>query len=238
MVDRQQPVEAWARTAEFPQPVRWGDIEAAILSRPPPEAAGGRDYVPTGKERVGGKVAFGIVMAAGILMYGLPVIGLGIVWAVVGAGLESGWLSLAQAIFFVSLTVPLATLSVWWSSDRRREPKDLIITAVAGCSALAAHVLIQAAGNVGGGLLEIVTLLGAVCGFAVFAVLLLASNAGRRRSGSRTGNSQPREDRYNVARARVLDILVERGVVDEDEVDIGYMLDMPLGTWRDLDTPR
>lgn len=76
------------RTAEFPQPVRWGDIEAAILSRPPPEAAGGHDYVPTGQERVGGKVAFGIVMAAGILMYGLPVIGLGIVWAVVGSTLR------------------------------------------------------------------------------------------------------------------------------------------------------
>ncbi|MFI5624609.1 hypothetical protein ACIA03_14175 [Nocardioides sp. NPDC051685] len=113
---------------------------------------------------------------------------------------------------------------------------DLIVTALSGVSSVIAFILLQrGSADLGGRALMVLTAVAAVAGVGVFVLLVLGSN-GWRRYTPRSLRPQSREDRsYNNVRARVLEALVKRGVVDERSIDIPAMLDMPIGSWGELD---
>ncbi|NGN96066.1 hypothetical protein G5C66_25425 [Nocardioides sp. KC13] len=222
-------VVQWARTAEFSAPLRWGEIEAEILSRPAPDGE-----PPAGPNPVMAVPLYVI----GAVVYATPLLGLGMLVArAIGAIPDSGaWQRAAFGAFVVALFVALVTLETWRSSGRRRRWMDLIVTGVSGGASGVGFALLQSgiADLAGGGLL-ILVLVSAMAGVAVFAAVLAGSKGWRRRTPKKL-RPQTREDRsYNNVRARVLEILVKRGVVDEREVDIPAMLDMPIGSWGELD---
>lgn len=218
----------WARVTDFPTPVQWGAVEDRILSLPAPD----------GNPAPGPNPIFGIPLyVVGVVMYALPVAGVGILFArVAGAVPDSeGWGRAAFASFLIALVIPVVTWEMWRSSGRRRRPMDLIVTAMSGVSSVVAFILLQGSADLGGRALVVLAAVAAVGGVGVFLLLLFGSN-GWRRYTPRSLRPQSREDRsYNNVRARVLETLVRRGVVDEMSIDIPAMLDMPIGSWGELD---
>lgn len=219
----------WARIAEFSAPPRWGDVEGRILSVP----------APTGNPAPGPNPLSGIPLyVVGVLMYALPVAGLGLVVARGGGEITDSatWARAGFAAFLISLVIPVVTWEMWRSSGRRRRPFDVVVTVVSGISSAISFFLLQSgSSDLGGPPLLFLTAVSAVAAIVVLALLLLFS-AGWRRHTPRRLRPRTREDRsYNNVRARVLEVLVKRGVVKEDDVDISAMLDMPIGSWEQLD---
>lgn len=235
-MSQEQSLQEWARTASFPSPVRWGDVESAVLDRklpPLPEEAG------AGARRA--PVVATIVL--GVLMYGAAVIGLVAVvvatW-VVATSDRDPWVLVAQIAFFVALAVPVTTIGAWWSEGRRRGTWDLPASAVTGVAAAAALVVALTGWDSVGGT---GVLMGAVAvgGLGSVVVLLAASSAEPRTEQRRRRWSvdAAADMRYLVARQEVLEILVGRGLAPGlDEESRVEMVGMPFGTWRELDDPE
>lgn len=222
-------VVRWARTADFAPPLQWGVIEAQILSRPAPDVGDVRGPNPL----------LGVPLyAIGAVVYAAPVLGLVAMLARASRAIpdSDAWGRFIFAAFLVALIIPLMTFEMWRSCGRRRRPMDLIVTAVSGVSSTFGFIVLQRPGaEADGGWLVVLVLGAALSGLAVFVLILVGSRGWRRRT-PRKLRPQTREDRgYNNVRARVLEELVKRGVVDAKEIDVPAMLDMPIGSWRELD---
>lgn len=106
-----QSVEEWARPAQFPQPVCWGEVEAGILERNPSKGAG----LPVG---LWVRVALAWVGIAvfGILTFGASAIGL--VFVALGSiGDAAAWNWVAPAeVAFVVLVLAADESRVSWLS--------------------------------------------------------------------------------------------------------------------------
>lgn len=222
-------VVKWARTTEFPTPIPWGAIENEILSRPAPEGA----------PAPGPNPIFGLPLyALGAVLYSVPVVGTAMLVArAIGAIPDSAaWQRAAFGAFLVALFVALVTFETWRSSGRRRRWLDLVVTGVSGSSSICGLVLLQSgAADLAGGGLYLVVLAAALAGVLVFLAVLVGSRGWRRHTPKRLRPHTPEERSYNNVRARVLEVLVKRGVVEERDVDIPAMLDMPIGSWGELD---
>lgn len=222
-------VVRWARAADFENPLQWGLIEAQVLSGPAPDVGSSRGPNPL----------LGIPLyATGAILYATPVLGLGALLARAGGALpdSEAWARFTFAAFLVALIVPLLTLEMWRSSGRRRRPLDLIVTAVSGVSSgLGLVVLQRPEADVDEGWIAILLLGAALSGLVAFVLILFGSRGWRRRTPRRLRPQTPEDLGYNNLRARVLEELVKRRVVDEKEIDISSMLDMPIGSWRELD---
>lgn len=224
-----EEVVRWARTTDFAPPLQWGVIEAQILSGPAPDVGSSRGPNPL----------MGVPLyAIGVAVYAAPVLGLGVLLARAIRAIpdSDAWGRFVIAAFLVALIIPLMTLEMWRSCGRRRRPMDLIVTAVSAVSAALGLIVLQRGGAEGdGGWLVVLVAGAALSGAGVFALILVGSRGWRRRTPRRL-RPQTREDQgYNNLRARVLEELVKRGVVDEKEIDVSSMLDMPIGSWRELD---
>lgn len=235
----EQSVEQWARTAEFPRPPLWGQVESAILVRPVPGDLDEGLSSPGLGAKVLGVVATPVVAVLLGLLLGSSLIGLVLIY--LGTTQDdpssaSGWIAGASIAYVAALTVPLSVLGIWRES-RRRSPLDLVIT---GGTALVALTAFMVAGQVPGVAgaatwIGVLTLSTAAAGTGVFLVLLTRSRPGRRpRRESRRGLT-PEQLWYKGARAQVLEIMLRRGIVDENEIDMVSMVEMPLGSWHELD---
>lgn len=220
-------VVRWARTADFTPPLQWGVIEAEVLSRPAPDVGSFRGPNPL----------LGVPLyVLGAIVYAAPVLGLGVLSArASGALLDStaGGRFVGVA-FLVALVIPLLTFEMWRSCGRRRRPIDLIVTVVSGVSSALGFVVLQSSEGEGGWLVVLV-LAAALAGLVVFVLILVGSRGWRRRTPRRLRPRTSEDRGYNNVRARVLEELVKRGVVDAKEIDGPAMLDMPIGSWRELD---
>ncbi|GGR60134.1 hypothetical protein J2S40_004365 [Nocardioides luteus] len=219
----------WARTTEFATPLRWGDVEAEILRRPAPD----------GEPAAGPNPVMGLPLyAIGVILYAVPLFGLGILVARVGGAISDteAWGRAAFAAFLVALFVALTTFETWRSGGRRRRWIDLVVTAIAGGSSLVGLLLLQTdVADLAGGGLRILVLGAAVAGVLVFFAVLAGSKEWRRHTPRALRPQSPEDRSYNNVRARVLEVLVKRGVVSDKDIDIPAMLDMPIGSWRELD---
>lgn len=222
-------VLGWVRTSDFTQPVQWGVIESEILSKPAPDLD-----LPMGPRPI-----FGLrIYLLGALLYAFPALGFIVLvsrWnAVIG---DSGsWATAVFVAFLIALAVPFVTFQIWHGCGRRRRLMDPIVTAISGASAAGAFILLQWGGvDLGGSLLVLLILAAAVANLGFLVLWLLGSRPGSPAT-PRNARPQSREDlNYNNVRAQTIEILVKRGVVNERDIDIPSMLNMPIGSWRKLD---
>ena len=233
----EQELARWARSVEFPQPLRWADVESAVLERPAPQ-------IDVPETRRGGALgvagpAAPLIALLSALLFGGAVIGLGILIASRQGSVEGSdmWVLVATLAFVAALAPPIATLYVWSDTGRRRRWSHLLLTGgnavVAGVASL---VLQDAAPQFRESVLPMLVPGVAVLSLGAFLVIAFASREWRQQVVDREGTTHTEEGRrYNVARALVLESLVKRGIVDAKDVDIPDMLDMPLGSWRELD---
>ncbi|HLT10910.1 MAG TPA: hypothetical protein VK028_08890 [Micromonosporaceae bacterium] len=231
----EQSLRDWARTANFSYPVRWGEVESAILAR---------DLPPLEQEVTTGRFARVAVVAAaavvGALVYGASVVGLGLV--AVGAYLAASpgpWMVVAQIAFIVATLVPVTVLMAWWT-ERRRGPWDVLVSGLTAAASIGAFVILTTLPEESdAGWLGTLTLVAAVVALAVFLVILAASKGGPR-ARRRAWSLNPGKDlRYIAAREEVLQVLVERRLVQLDKAGQRKVLEMPLGSWHELDeSPR
>lgn len=89
--------------------------------------------------------------------------------------------------------------------------------------------------DLGGSLLVLLTLAAAVANVG-FLVLWLLGSRPASPATPRNARAQSREDlNYNNVQTQAIENLVKRGIVNERDIDIPSMLNMPIGSWRQLD---
>lgn len=228
-LDGVDQVLGWVRTSDFSEPVQWGVIESEILSKPAP------DLDPP----MGPSPIFGLpIYLLGALLYAFPALGFFVLISR-SNGVSGDSASLASAVFvayLIALAVPFVTFQIWRGFGRRRRLMDPLVTAVSGASAAGAFILLQWGGvDLGGSLLVLLILAAAVANLGFIILWLFSSRPGSPTT-PRNARPQSREDlNYNNVRAQAIEILVKRGVVNERDIDIPSMLNMPIGSWRQLD---
>lgn len=235
-MESHQSLEQWAKTTEFSQPVLWGQVEAAILARPlPPDT---EPEVPGLGTGVLGKIGMIPVVILGVALYGSSIAGLVLVLlAVAGSDATTAatLIGIANITFVAALAVPLTALAAWGQA-RRPGPWDLPLAAgTAAVSLVALVVLLINSASVDVRVAQWLSLADVVLGTAVSVVILVASKPGRRYPSVRRQKLTPEQERYRGMRTQVMEIIVKRGLVDEKDVDMVGMTQMPLGSWRDLD---
>jgi hypothetical protein len=242
MTQPDRSLEQWARTADLPDPPRWGEVEAVILAEPVTQDD--LDEVPPppgrGARLVGAlvSVVVGILVAAS---YTSSLAGLALVLWRTGAAVTvpEEWVHWPRIAFLVACGVSGATFGVW-RSTRRRGVLGPVATAVTGTVSLVALVVMLSRPELFDDiLLRVLAGLAAALGIATCAVVLTASKPGvPRRSRARRRQDTPEDQVRRGMRAQVLEILVRRGVVSDRQIDVPDMVGMPIGSWHELDEPR
>lgn len=242
MTDQDQALEQWAKRTDFPQPIRWGELEAAILARPQP------DFDPEPEVEV--DVGRGAMVAARILrpvmwlvialLFSSSLIGLALILAGVNAQdaeTAQQWVIAAFVPFLAAVPIPVAMAFIW-SEIRRRIPWMMVLTGGTGVVALIAYLVLRTAPE----LMDVgwtawLSLAAAGGGLLVFGLMLFASKPGKGLPRQSRKKMTREEKQYSAMRAKVLEIVIKRGLVDEDEIDVPELVEARLGSWHLLDLP-
>lgn len=226
---REQSLLQWARTTDFPVPIRWGEIEAAVLARPVPQDELANLPQPP-------RVPWVVVGPLVVLVHASAILGLAMVLAGTNASdpaTAAAWFGAAPIPFVIAFALVLRP--IFTSADTRRRGRwDLLAVGVTGAASLAAYLVLLAIPEELGWLPWLV-LATAVASVISFVVLLVRRRSGRQLPRAR--HLTPSERWYQAARAQVLEVLLSRGLIDRREVDVTGMVEMPLGSWRELDMP-
>ena len=228
-----ESVEEWARTAEFPEPIVWGDVEAGILTREPKK---GPRLPMVWKLRVA--LAWVGIAAFAIVVFGASVFGL--VFVVIGTlveGVSWDWDVPARFAFAVAALVELNSLRGWFEI-RRRSTLTMVVSALTLVASVGAWIALVLGEGFGISWLLLFVTVAAVTALSVIVLGLLSKPEGRpkNRKPPRRGPRKLSTWRdYKDARARVLEILQQRRLVTVDEADEQRLNEMPLGYWEELD---
>ena len=243
MTDQDQSLEQWAKRTDFPQPMRWGELEAAILARPNP------DFDP--EPQVGADAGRGRVAAARILrpvmwlvialLFGSSLIGLSFILVAVnaeGADAAQQWVIAAFFPFLAAAPIPVV-MAFMWSEIRRRIPWVMVLTGGTGLISLIAYLVLRTAPE----LMDVgwttwLILAAAGGGLLVFGLMAFASKPGKGLPRQSKKEMTREEKQYSAMRAQVLEILIKRRLVDEDEIDVPELVEARLGSWHLLDLPK
>lgn len=132
-----ETVEEWARTAEFPEPIVWGDVEAGILTREPRKGPG----LPVGMwVRVA--LAWVGIAAFVIVVFGASLFGL--VFVILGnviQGLGWDWDMAARVAFVVAILVEVPSFLTWLET-RRRSAMSTAVSTLTLVASVAAWIVI------------------------------------------------------------------------------------------------
>lgn len=237
-MNKTEPAVDWARTMEFSTPLKWGDVEAAILSQAAP-SLGGRYAGPiTAKMAVGRS---GItMMLLGVVLVAAPLIGLGLVLTHMKGVLEGDGVLRVAFYAFVAAASNLLLVVLSWTEDRKGSRSMLALVGVTALVSTVAYLVVRTGSDTyAEGRLPVLTL-----GVSIAAWVLLPVIAFGSRRWARYTRPRDRPDQteigagYMGARVAVIEILIKRGLVDRRDVDITEMMEMPLGTWRELDSEQ
>lgn len=227
-MEPEQSLRRWAQTTELPDPIRWGEVEAAVLARPvPPEEI---ENLPTPP-----RLPRAVLLPLAVLFYAAPLVGLAMVLVGVGRGDDTGLQLIRFApIPFLAGAVAAGTAVAASADSGRRRAWDV---PAAGATAILAGagllVLLTTPGSFG---LVPWTLLAVVLASLVaLSILVLRRRPRLRLPRVREDALTPTDRWYLGARAEVLDVLIERDAVQRDDLDVPGMREMPLGTWAQLD---
>lgn len=236
-----EALAAWAQSAQFPRPVRWGEVEAAVLARHLPAQEWPAKRGPRGAVGFAGTAVATVVLGATALWAALnllsPIVGLAAVLGARATGIAIPvWVFVATMAFVMALMT--AILIAWGVfQDPRHGRFELVVTGAGAAVCLVAAALLRAAPFEAG---EASFFAGAAAVVNLVALVrLIAAPRYRGRSFARRHrNLSDIERRYVDARAYVLDILVkQRKVADLDGIDLAHMNGMPLRSWHELDQP-
>ncbi|QOR71295.1 hypothetical protein IM660_03040 [Ruania alkalisoli] len=222
-------VEEWARTEPFVEPIRWGEIEDAVLSRRLP---------PRANESLRGLrlVIKAVVFVLALAIYGAGAIGLAAVLlaSAEGASEADPWHRVALIALLVAVATMAATMAAWLGDGRRRGPWDLIVAAVTGVGACGAGVVIFTRWSEPGVAGVLAAIAGAL-GVGGLVALLMASTG--RNDGRRRWSIDPVKDRrYLEARRAVLQILIDRGYAGGlSRGQLQQLETAPFGSWHEFD---
>lgn len=228
-------LKRWVRETDFPDPVRWGEVEAKIRSYPPPP----RDELDQWyfkDERVSSALGYLIMAPVALLTFGSPIIGLGLVvgYTQFGWSLPSDWFFLVVLLHVAIVTVPVIPVLYVWTA-KKRERWHVVLSGGTLVASGASFVLLQMS-DLAGGWSQIVwyVLLSAVLGLCSVVFLLVKVEPRRSRPWrERWRATTPEEKWYQSMRAVVLEQMTKRDLVDQH--DTSTMIEMPLGTWQELD---
>lgn len=243
VTDPDQSLEQWAKRTDFPQPIRWGEVEAAILAMPKP------DFDP--EPQVGVDAGRGAMAAARIvrpvmwlliaLLFGSPLIGLAFILIAANAeGVDTAqeWMVAAFIPFIAAVVIPVA-MGFMWSEIRRRIPWTMVLTGGTGVVSLIAYLVLRTAPEIMDvGWTTWLILAAAGGGLLVFGLMVFASKPGMGLPRQSKKKMTREEKQYSAMRAKVLEILIKRRLVDEDEIDVPELVEARLGSWHLLDLPK
>lgn len=227
-------VDSWAAAMEFSRPLQWGESERAVLER---------DYPPLPGRAVAsaiGALGWAGLAILAVLTVGSPVIGLSLVVAssLLGSSSTADELVLGACYsFVVAIITALTTLSIWWHTRRRGvvEVVVAVVTLTASATALGVYLVSDVRGAPW---LPVFAVGALACGLVVLVLGLVSKPEGRARSrrppprGPRGSDKRARALR---ARKRLLQVLIDRRLVDVDQADQIRLAEMPLGYWSELD---
>lgn len=226
-------LQRWLASADFDRPIQWGAIEAEVLARPTPTEA----ELAEQPELPGVRWAVAIPLA--VILCSTPLVTLvAAVFAVraTDGATATGWLRVTQIASLGACVVALTPVLIWWET-RKRGRWELVATLGAGLAALAAFLVLQREAVVPLGWTPWMVGGVATIGLVAGAILLVASKPGRRLPRARNKDLTPVQRWQRGARAAAIEELLKRGVVDRQEIDVTGMVEMPLGTWHELDSP-
>lgn len=232
-----QPVEEWARTHPFSQPLRLAEVEAGVLARAP-LAGTGTSWV------VGALTGVGwlSMVVAFFLGPGVALVGLLAVW-LAGRDAPPGgadvWIDVAGLVFGVG-SLAFAFYLVEVVRARRRHAHDVVSAVVTVVASAASFFLLRSLpADAAPGWLSVAVIAMGVIGAAVLVASLLSaprtSKPQRSQPPARGPLDAADRDRYLETRERVLGIVVDRGLLTSDELEQGRINAMPLGYWEELD---
>lgn len=225
-------VDGWARAAKFSQPLNWGEAEAAVLAR---------DYPPLPGRFVLNAVAavsWGLFAVFSAPFFGAALVGL--VLVIVAAGQEAraeGLLAGARIVFGGAIVMTCIWLGMWWETRRR----SVVGVAMAGVTVIGSAVtyallLVLELPEVPW--LSALVLVAAALGLTNLVLEMTSRPEGRaksRKPPQRGPRGSDKRIRAGLARDRLLEVLIHRGLVDVDEADRIRIREMPLGYWSELD---
>lgn len=171
-------------------------------------------------------------------MAAAPLIGLALVVALASGALESDD-AVSGTFFAVVLTaINLLLVVLSWTEDRRKG-SDLVLLLLAGTAltfSLAALIVQRSTRT-----FQDTSLPSLTVAVAIASWILPARDRVRLRDvGTPYGAQRPagpergRDDLHG--RVAVIEILIRRGLVGRKDIDITEMMEMPLGSWRELDS--
>ncbi len=233
----EQPVEEWARSHRFSEPLSLGEVESGVLARPPADDTS----LPLWVAGIGalGWVAMGFFFLVGP---GIGFFGLLAIWL---AGRETPpggaefWTTVAMLVFAVG-ALSLALYAVEVVRARKRNGRDILFGGAPVLASAASFLLLRTMSpDPAPGFLAIAVVALGVAG-AVILIASLASKPPKRKQSNRVPprrgpTGQAEYDRYLRTRERVLDIVVKRGLLKVDEIEQGGINSLPLGYWEELD---
>jgi len=241
MAERDDSVEQWAKRAEFSQPIRWGEVEAAILAMPQPSFDPEPEFEVTRAQLIIGNILRAVLWLVYAVIFGSSVIGL--VFIVVGvtaqdSGAAQEWVAAAVVPFVAAMLVHVVMGWLVWSQIRRRVLWMILLIGGSAVVSLGSYLVLRTVPE----LLDIgwttwVIVAAACTGFVVLALMLFASKPGHGLPRQPRRKMTREEKLYAALRAQVLRILIKRGLVDEDEIDVPELVEARLGSWHLLDLP-
>lgn len=224
-----QSAASWARTTQFHTPIRLGDIEAEVLSRP-------IDSVPQPSQP--GTRWLTAVLA--LLVVGAPpLVGLVALWfASPAGGADATALDISRAAYLIAAVMPLGILVLWGLVyGRHRTAVELPLAGLSTVCALVGILLGAGSGLEMPGNLQFRMILAAITGGVSFLVVLVASKPGPPPLMSAGAEAATDEERVRLRdRTLVAHVLRDRGLIDSDTY--GRAVKMPLGSWHELDAPH
>lgn len=226
--DKGPSAREWARSADVPTPVKWGDLEKQIISE---------RLTPNGDDGRPNRL-LGVIMVPMLLLLGAfllaPALAAGLVaWATTteNASTQGDLTLIATILFVISIVVSMTWLSMWW--ETRSRSAIAIVSGVAATVSVVITFVVGKSydGDLPGDWLEWSALVAGVLGL-VLTILQVVSKSEHRAGVPRSDRAQRR---YSAAREEVLDVLSERGVVELTPDQRHRMQRMRVGTWYKFD---
>lgn len=232
-MDEPQSIEDWARSVQFTQPLRWGEVEAAICARRAPLKA--KEPLPRRSRWLSRLVVRPFMVLATVLVAGGGVLGLGLVTLGTKAsddGTGEVLLALSRFAFFGAAGCSLALLAGWREQKRRPYTGEVPLAGVTAVACGISTLLLWPSPRAGQ-FLPLLTAAVTALSLGVFLAMLVGSR------GKLPGNPWSHKPSYDVQdrinRKKVLQILVQRGVAHLDTAQQAAMHEMPVGSWHQLD---